>query len=107
MNIEEASSKVRTILIVSTIINIGLIILKELLAEEELCYEERARNNFILIASIIVLKKLQDELLVIAQREQQAREAEEIERQLEQQFQEIDFQILHVQTVPYRGRSEI
>ena len=54
-----------------------------------------------------MLKKLQDELLVIAQREQQAREAEEIERQLEQQFQEIDFQILHVQTLPNRGRSEI
>jgi len=97
---EDTLNKVRTILIIGTVINIGLIIFKKLLATKECSCEERVRNTYIAIASLILLRKLQDELIEAAKRVQQERQLAEIERQLEQQFQEIDFQILNVQAIP-------
>ena len=99
-------SKVITILIIGSIVNIRAIIFRELFAAQSSC-EEQVRKIYIAIASLILLTKLQDELIEINQREQQERQQAEIERQLEQQILEIDFQILNVQDISNSGRCKV
>ena len=99
-------SKVVNVLIISSVINIGAIIFRELFVVESSC-EEQVRKIYIAIASLILLTKLQDKLIEINQREQQERKQAEIERQLEQQILEIDFQILNVQDISNSRRCKV
>ena len=94
MNVEDTLIKVRAIVIIGTIINLGLILCKEWLVTNEGSCEKRVQGTYIIIGSLVVLKKLLEEQEEAVRRAQLRREQVEIERQLEQQFQEIDFQSL-------------
>ena len=69
MSIEDTLIKVRAIVIIGTIINLGLIICKELLVTEESSCEERVQGTCLTIGLLIVLKRLleeQEEAVVVA-----------------------------------------
>jgi len=98
MQIEDILIKVRAILIVGILINLVLILCKDWVATNEDSCEERVLSNCLIIISLITLKKLLEDQEEAIVRVQLRREQEEIEKQLDIQIQEIDFQLLKCPT---------
>ena len=98
MHIEDILIKIRAILIAGTLINLGLILCKDWLVTNAGSCEERVQNNCLIIISLIVLKKLLEDQEEAVVRARLRREQEEIEKQLDIQIQEIDFQLLKCPT---------
>ena len=98
MSIEDTLIKVRAIVIIGIIINLGLVLGKDWLVTNAGNCEERVQSNCLIIISLIVLKKLLEDQEEAVVRARLRREQEEIEKQLDIQIQEIDFQLLKCPT---------